>query len=121
VSAAVWLGVGVLGGAGALARFLLDGAIGSRLRGAFPAGTFAVNISGSLLLGLLTGLAVTGDLLVLAGSATLGAYTTFSTWMFESQRLTEDAYLRAALLNVLVSLAAGIGAAALGRLIGAHL
>jgi fluoride exporter len=121
VSAAVWAGVAGLGGAGALARFLLDGAISSRLRSPFPAGTFAINITGALLLGLLTGLAATGETLVLAGTAALGSCTTFSTWIFESQRLTEDAYARAALLNVIASLAAGLGAAALGRLIGAHL
>ena len=121
MSAAVWVGVGLLGGVGAIARFLLDGVIGARLPGPFPAGTFAVNISGSLLLGLLTGASATGDVLVLAGSATLGAYTTFSTWMFESQRLTEEGYVRAAAVNVAASLALGLAAASLGRLIGAHL
>lgn len=55
-----------------------------------------------------------------AGTATLGAYTTFSTWMFETQRLTEDGEARAALANVGVSLAAGLGAAAAGRAIGGH-
>ncbi len=57
---------------------------------------------------------------MLAGTATLGSYTTFSTWMLETHRLAEDAKLPAALLNVLVSLAVGVGAAALGRTIGAH-
>jgi CrcB protein len=121
VSAQVWAGVALLGGAGAITRFLLDGAIGARTRGPFPAGTFAINVSGSLLLGLLTGASASGDVLVLAGSATLGAYTTFSTWMFESQRLTEDAYARVAAFNIASSLALGIGAAALGRLVGALL
>jgi CrcB protein len=121
VSAAVWIGVALLGGAGALARFLLDSAIGAGVRGPFPAGTLAINLSGSLLLGLLTGASATGNVLVLAGTATLGAYTTFSTWMFESQRLTEEAYVRTAAANIAVSLALGIGAAALGRLIGAQL
>jgi CrcB protein len=121
MSAVVWVGVGLLGGAGAIARFMLDGAVAARLRGSFPAGTFAINITGSLLLGLLTGASVGGDALVLAGTATLGAYTTFSTWMLESQRLTEDAYVRAAATNVAASLALGLAAAALGRLIGAQL
>ena len=116
-----WLGVAALGGLGALARFLIDGAIDERISGGFPAGTFAINISGSLLLGLLAGLALSGDALVLAGSATLGSYTTFSTWMFESHRLAEDADLKGAALNVLASLAIGIGAAALGHAIGAQL
>ena len=83
-----------------------------------PLGVLAVNVSGSLLLGLLAGLAVSGDLLVLTGTATLGSYTTFSMWMLETQRLGEDGRVRAAVLNVLVSLGLGIGAVALGRAIG---
>jgi CrcB protein len=121
VSAWVWIGVALLGGSGAIARFLLGGWVGERVHTAFPLGTLAVNLSGSLTLGLLIGLALTGDALVLAGTATLGSYTTFSTWMLETQRLAEDTELPLALLNVALSLAAGIGAAALGRLIGAHL
>jgi CrcB protein len=123
VSAWVWGGVALLGGAGALARFALEGTVGSRSgrAGGFPLGTLAVNVSGALLLGLLTGAALTGVALVLAGTATLGSYTTFSTWMFESQRLLEDADARGALLNILLSLAVGIAAVALGHAIGAHL
>jgi CrcB protein len=117
----VWTGVGVLGGIGALARFGLDAVIGSRVASSFPLGTFLVNISGALLLGLLTGLAVSGNLLVLTGTATLGSYTTFSTWMLESQRLTEDAEVSGALLNIALSLLAGVGAAALGHAVGRHL
>jgi fluoride exporter len=120
VSAWAWLGVAALGGIGANARFLLDRLVSARAGGELPLGTLAVNASGSLLLGLLTGLALGGSALVLAGAATLGSYTTFSTWMFETQRLAEDAKLRTALLNVLVSVAIGIAAAALGRTIGAH-
>jgi CrcB protein len=121
VNASVWIGVALLGGCGAIGRFLLDGWVGELAGGAFPLGTLAVNLSGALALGLLTGFALSGDALVLAGTATLGSYTTFSTWMLESQRLTEDAELPLALLNVALSLAAGVGAAALGRVIGAHL
>ena len=123
MSAWVWGGVALLGGAGALARFALDGAVGSRAARAssFPLGTLAVNVSGALLLGLLSGVTLTGTVLVLAGAATLGSYTTFSTWMLESQRLAEDADARGAALNVLLSLAAGLAAAALGHTIGAHL
>jgi CrcB protein len=112
--------VALLGGASAIARFALDGLIGARARGSFPLGTFVVNITGALLLGLLTGLAVSGEALVLAGTATLGSYTTFSTWMLESQRLAEDAEIPVALLNIVLSLLVGVGAAALGRAIGAH-
>jgi fluoride exporter len=110
--------VAVLGGVGASGRFLLDTLIAGRVGGSFPVGTLAVNASGALLLGLLTGLAVEGNLLILAGSATLGSYTTFSTWMLESQRLVEDAEPPSAIVNVLLSLAIGVSAAALGRTIG---
>jgi CrcB protein len=120
VSAWTWLAVAALGGAGAGARFVIDSFVSARTGGQLPLGTLAVNASGSVLLGLVTGLALEGDALVLVGTATLGSYTTFSTWMFETQRLAEDAKTRAALLNVLASLALGVAAAALGRAIGAH-
>jgi CrcB protein len=118
VSVWVWLGVAALGAVGTLARFLLDGLVDSRVAGSFPLGTLAVNTSGSLLLGLLAGLAVSGNALVLAGTATLGAYTTFSTWMLESHRLTEDADLVGAAVNILASLLVGLAAAAAGHAIG---
>ncbi|WP_028061800.1 fluoride efflux transporter CrcB [Candidatus Solirubrobacter pratensis] len=114
----VWIGVALLGGAGACARFLLDGAIAS---GAFPNGTLAVNLSGAFLLGLLAGADVTGDAYLLAGTAALGAYTTFSTWMFESQRAAEEGRSRAAILNLVLSAALGLATAALGRAIGGAL
>ena len=58
---------------------------------------------------------------MIAGTAAIGSFTTFSTWMLESQRLTEDTEIATAALNVTLSLVAGVGAAAIGRLIGAHL
>lgn len=120
MNASVWAAVAALGGAGATGRFLLDTWITMRAGRDFPFGTLAVNATGALLLGLLTGLAATGDLLVLAGAATLGSYTTFSTWMLESHRLAEDSETPSAIINLLLSLAIGVGAAALGRTIGAH-
>jgi fluoride exporter len=117
----VWTGVALLGGVGALLRFVVDGAIAERAGSEFPWGTMAVNLSGSLLLGLLAGLALHGDALLLAGTAVLGSYTTFSTWMFETHRLAEEGDPWAAVFNVVLSLALGIGAAALGRTIGGAL
>ncbi|MEA2411182.1 MAG: fluoride exporter [Thermoleophilaceae bacterium] len=111
----VWLGVALLGGAGAVARFALDSAVSERTGDAFPWGTLAVNVSGSFLLGLLNGLGVAGDALLLAGTALLGSYTTFSTWMLESHRLGEDGEPARMWLNLAVSLVAGLAAAALGR------
>jgi CrcB protein len=118
VSAAVVVGVGLLGGVGAIARFLLDGAVSARAGRSFPWGTLAVNLSGALVLGILAGAAVQGDALRLAGTGLLGAFTTFSTWMFESHRLGEDGELRAGVVNLLASLALGIAAVWLGRQIG---
>ena len=120
MSAWVWVAVGALGGAGATARFVLDAAITQRLRRGFPLGTLAVNASGALALGLLTGLAASGDTLLLAGTATLGSYTTFSTWVLETHRLAEEGAFARAALNVTLSLGLGIGAALLGRAIGMH-
>jgi fluoride exporter len=120
VSVWIWIAVVLLGGIAAAVRFLLDSLIAARAGRDFPFGTLTINATGALLLGLLTGLAVEGNLMVLAGTATLGSYTTFSTWMFETHRLAEDAELRRAAVNGLLSLAVGFGAAVLGRALGAH-
>ena len=117
----VWVAVALLGSVGALARFAIDGLISARDSGRLPLGTLVVNGSGALLLGLVTGLTLTGDALLLVGSATLGSYTTFSTWMLETERLNEHGHGRVALTNVLVSVALGIGAVAFGRTLGGWL
>jgi fluoride exporter len=117
VSLWVWIGVALLGGVGAVARFVLDAVISARSGGELPLGTLTVNLGGAFVLGLLTGLNVVGNALLLAGTATIGAYTTFSTWMLETHRLAEDRAYQIAALNIVLSLAAGIGAAALGRVI----
>ncbi len=117
----VWIGVAALGGLGAIARFLLDAAVGARSRLEFPLGTLVVNLSGAFVLGLLYGLGLAGNALLLAGTATIGAYTTFSTWVLETHRLAEDGQASGAIANLAVSLVAGVAAAALGRAIGAGL
>jgi CrcB protein len=118
VSAGVLVAVGLLGGAGALARFLLDAAVALRVGRDLPFGTFAVNVSGAFVLGLLVGAALDGDAYRLAGTGFLGAYTTFSTWALESHRLGEDGRLGLGLLNFVASLAFGVAAAWLGRELG---
>jgi CrcB protein len=115
MSALVLIGVGLLGGAGALARFLVDGAVAARLGRSFPFGTLAVNVSGAFLLGLLVGTVADADALRLAGTGLLGAYTTFSTWAFESHRLGEDGQRALAAVNFVASLALGVLAAWLGE------
>ncbi|HEY3941801.1 MAG TPA: fluoride efflux transporter CrcB [Acidimicrobiales bacterium] len=107
---------------GAPARYLLDRAISTRVASDVPWGTFVVNVSGTLLLGFLTGLTL-GDHLgpidrALLGTGFCGAYTTFSTFTFETVRLVEDGRFLAAAGNVLLSLAVGLGAAAAGLAIG---
>ena len=118
---ALLIGIGLLGGLGAVARLLVDSFVTRRARGPFPDGTLAVNLSGALALGVLVGAAVSADAARLAGTGLLGAYTTFSTWMFDSHRLAEDRRPIAAALNVAVSLVLGIGAVFLGRRIGTAL
>lgn len=117
----VWVGVVVLGGAGSVLRFLVDGRVSTWVGRSFPFGTLAVNLSGAVLLGLVSGLALDDDAALLAGTATVGSYTTFSTWMFESQRLAEDRHLPGLAANIAVSLVSGVAAAALGRLLGGAL
>jgi CrcB protein len=121
MSVFVWLAAALLGGVGALARFFVDGFIASRAGREFPAGTFVVNVTGAFLLGVLVGTTLSDDALTLAGTATIGSYTTFSTWMLETHRLVEDGESGSAAINALVSLGVGLGAAALGRAIGRHL
>ena len=118
MSALVWVGVVVLGGVGAVLRFLVDREIAGRVGRAFPYGTLVVNLSGAVVLGLLTGLALPHTQALLAGTATVGAYTTFSTWMFETQRLGEDHQVRGLVSNIVVSLVLGVAAAAAGRWLG---
>ena len=94
MSAGVVLGLGLIGGVGAMARFLLDGAVSSRLARRFPFGTLAVNLSGSFAMGVLVGLALDDGAYDVLGTGLIGAFTTFSTWALESHRLAEDGQLR---------------------------
>jgi fluoride exporter len=120
MSAHVWLEVAIIGGLGALGRFLLDGFVSQRFGRDLPFGTFVINITGSFVLGLLTGLALSGETLLILGTAAVGSYTTFSTWMLETHRLGEDGEVSAAIGNVVISIIVGVAAAALGRVIGTH-
>jgi len=121
VSWLVWVGVAFLGGCGALARFGLTLLVADRLHPHLPAGTLAVNVSGAFLLGLLAGASVEGDARLLLGAGLLGAYTTFSTWMVETQRIGEAGRTQIAIANVVLSIAFGLLAAAFGRWIGQQL
>ncbi|MCW2661694.1 MAG: camphor resistance protein CrcB [Mycobacterium sp.] len=116
----VWAGVALVGGIGSVLRFVIDRAVASRVARAFPFGTLTVNISGAFLLGFLGGLALSKDAALLVGTGFVGAYTTFSTWMLETQRLAEERQTWTALANIVVSVALGVAAAVLGQWVAAQ-
>jgi fluoride exporter len=120
-TALVWAGVMVLGGIGAVCRLLVDRAVARRASPGFPTGTLAVNISGAWLLGFLGALTLSPHAALLAGTAFVGAYTTFSTWMLETQRLGEERQGRVAVLNIVVSVVLGLVAVWLGQWVGRRL
>jgi fluoride exporter len=108
----------IAGGIGAALRLLLDGLIRARVRSTYPVATTVINLTGSLVLGLLTGLC-TSQLVphqwqLIVGTGLLGGYTTFSTASFETVRLIEDHRYVAAVFNGLGMLIAGTAAAAVG-------
>jgi fluoride exporter len=109
-----WIGVGAFGAAGAYARFSVAAAVTARRPGAFPFGTFAVNLTGGFALGVLTGLGVAGDALFVLGTGFMGGYTTFSTWMVEAERLGEDGELGLSAAYLLGSMVAGLAATGSG-------
>jgi CrcB protein len=115
VSAGLWTGVALLGGTGACLRYGVTLLVERRVRTRFPVWTLAVNLGGSFALGLLRGLDVSGDALFLAGTGLLGSFTTFSTWIVETEQLPR----RLAALNLALSLGAGLAAAGAGWAIGA--
>jgi len=113
-----WLLVIVGAMVGAPLRYLTDRAVQSRHDTVFPWGTFAVNVAGCAILGLLTGAAAEGaassHLQLLLGTGLCGALTTYSTFSYETLRLTEGGARFYAVANVVGSLAAGLGAVVLG-------
>ncbi len=116
---AVWVCVGLLSGLGACLRFLLVAAV-ERIRATrFPLGILAVNGIGALALGLLHGAGVTGDALLLAGTAVLGSFTTFSTWMVQTERMEAEGERGLAVANAAGSLVLGLAAAIAGWALGA--
>jgi CrcB protein len=118
VSWPVWIGVALLGGCGALARFGLTLLVADRLHPHLPLGTLAVNLSGAFLLGLLAGASVDGDARLLLGLGAIGSYTTFSTWMVETQRIEKAGRRRIAVTNLVLSIVLGLAAVALGHALG---
>jgi CrcB protein len=118
-----WAAFLAAGAVGAPVRYLVDGFVGDRVEGVFPWGTFVINASGSFLLGVLTGLslyhAFPATPKVVLGTGFCGAYTTFSTFSFETVRLLEEGAVTEALRNVFGTLVVCAAAAAAGMALAA--
>jgi CrcB protein len=123
MSPITWVAFVAAGAVGAPLRYVVDRAVAERLGGAFPWGTFVVNATGSLLLGFLTGLALYHGFpaapKVVLGTGFCGAYTTFSTFSFDSVRLLEAGDVDVALRNVAGTFAVCAAAAAVGLALAA--
>lgn len=110
-----WLLVALGAMVGAPLRYLTDRAVQSRHDSLFPWGTFVVNVTGCLILGLLTGAsAADAHLRLLLGTGLCGALTTYSTFSYETLRLTETGAGLYAAANAVASVTAGLGAAFAG-------
>ncbi len=116
------VGVMVAGACGAVLRYSVDHVVQRRAGSDFPLGTLVINVTGSLILGFLTGSAlhhgVSATWLTVVGTGLIGAYTTFSTFTFDIVGLAEADRWGLSLLNVAVSIGVGLGAAALGLALG---
>jgi CrcB protein len=112
------LGIAIAGALGAPARYLLDRYVQRRSTGLFPLGIFVINVSGSLVLGFLTGLALyhafPNTPKTVLGTGFCGAFTTFSTFAYETVRLAEARQLTTARAYLLASLVIPALAAAAG-------
>lgn len=117
----IWtvVGIAVAGGAGAAARALLDRSVPARVRQRFPWGIFVVNLTGSFVLGLITGAALAQPVTAILATGFLGGYTTFSTASLDTFRLLQQRRIGAALLNGPGMLCATVGVAVCGILLTA--
>jgi len=111
-------GLVLLGGLGAATRFWVDGVIRARRPGPWPLGTMTINVTGSLVIGVLLGLQVSGvldpDGYGMLATGFCGGFTTFSTAMVEAVRLLQDGDVRRAWGSVALTLVLSVAAAALG-------
>lgn len=123
MSVAVIAGLAVAGGAGSVTRFVVDSALTARHPSPFPIATLVINVTGSLLLGVLTGLVLFHGAAdawrVVWGTGFCGGFTTFSTASWASVQLVRTGRPELAALNVLGSLALTTAAAVLGLAVSA--
>lgn len=118
VSTASWLVVAALGGCGAVARYVVDVLVGRWAARDSRFGTMVVNVAGSFALGALVGASASSDVQLYAGLGFVGAFTTFSTWMLETERLADDGRSDLAVANVAVQTVAGAVSATAGFIVG---
>ena len=113
----IWLAIWIAGALGAACRYLVDSAISASPVGMSGWGTWTVNVSGSLLVGLFAGAAAHGGgepaWRSVAAGGFCGAYTTFSTWMYETVKMAEERAWRSVAVH-LASLVVGVAAVAVG-------
>src|SRR5215210_6685155 len=114
-----YLAVAVGGALGAMLRFYLGGTVLARTAAPFPTATFVINITGSFIIGFFLTLAtervqMSPHLRLAVAVGFVGAYTTFSTFEYETAKLVEDGDVTRALLNVVLSFAVGLLAVWLG-------
>jgi CrcB protein len=118
VSGLTWLAFLAAAAVGAPARYLLDEAVERATGRSFPWGTCVVNVSGSFVLGVVTGLALyhgfSANARLVLGTGFCGAYTTFSAFSFATVRLAERGEARGSLANVVVNLTGSLLAAGAG-------
>lgn len=110
--------VGIGGAFGSITRYALGKYISGHTKSEFPRGTFIINITGALLLGILTEAQINKNLYVLLGDGFLGAYTTFSTFMYEGFNLFQDREKLNAFIYIIGSLFIGVVGFAIGMRIG---
>jgi fluoride exporter len=117
------IAIGLGGFAGAITRYVVDGWVTGLTRGSYPWGTFVINVSGSLLIGLLFAVSMERSVLPVELRGPLligfvGSYTTFSTLALESWRLMDDGAWLAAGANLAGSVLVGVVAVIIGLVIG---
>jgi CrcB protein len=116
--------VGLAGALGAVARYLIDGAVQDRTSGLFPFGTLTVNVIGSLILGVIAGLALRhadwASTQAVLGIGFCGGLTTWSTASWETVRLIEEGANATAIRYTLMNLVVSFGVAGLGLLLVLH-